>query len=249
MTIPIIPVLEETFLLWVRNLGFFVVLALFIGFPTNLATVLFGSNMSLGHALGHLAEALAAILFQAIGVAAALSLLSKQSPEKTWLVVVNGVQRSTISLIGVQLFLCIFAILLMIPVALIFYVSHILFGLSPLAAVLGELIFLIFLKYALANPLVVAEKLNADAALHVSWRMTRNRFAFVFGCYLIVGVVEWAINYLARLLEVQPWISPATHFLSLFMSTYWFVLSWVMYVRIKAAEELQAVPVSTSPSP
>ena len=117
------------------------------------------------------------------------------------------------------------------------------FSLILISTVLVEIVFLLLLKYALANPLVVVEDLSAPTALAVSWRMTKRRFAYVFGCYLLIGSVEAGVTFASVFLRLPRWTSPEIGLLNEFFATYSYVLSWVMYSQIRAAEKLEQIPL------
>jgi hypothetical protein len=249
MPLSILSVLGETLTLWGRHWRLFLLMAAFLCFPALvIGNYHHRGELTGGDVARNAARIVFPAIFEAIGIAATLSLFARPSPDKPWLVMVRGVRGYTGQLVGVQVLLCLLAIVLMVPIMMLIWATDAIFDSAPVGIILGELIFLIFLKYALANPLVVAENFTAASALEVSWRMTRHRFVFVFGCYLIVGITEWVLNYsmgyVALHLGVPNRGWAEILFLSRFLNTYWFVLAWVMYRRIKTADDRSVEPAA-----
>ena len=85
----------------------------------------------------------------------------------------------------------------MIPVALIVGGLTKVFGVTKLISFLLLGIYLLLIKYALAHPLVVVEKMEASPALSRSWKMTKGHFWYVAGCYLFIGIsvllIRWVV--------------------------------------------------------
>jgi hypothetical protein len=234
-------VLGETLVLWARHWKFFVLLGLFLEFPSFLpGRSRHDDFTALNVCKGAIAFVLP-IIFHAMGMAAALSLLRNQSGEKNWFAIARGIHHYTGQLVGVQVLLTVLVLLIFIPIGGVCLLLRTAFELSAFWLLLPFLICPVLLKYALADPLVVAENLKAGSALKVSWGMTRSHFGFVLGCYLIVAVFEWLINYgtgyltaLARL-SLREWILPLLLLSVQIAKTYSYVLPWIMYVRIKIA--------------
>jgi hypothetical protein len=115
---------------------------------------------------------------------------------------------------------------------------------------LMAILYLIFVKYALANPLVVVEDMNPLPALRRSWQMTRGHFGYVLGCYVIVGTAEYFISYffdLSGATNSFTWAEATNHLFVSIMNCYWILLAWCMFWRIRDAENAAAAPTLSPP--
>lgn len=127
-----------------------------------------------------------------------------------------------------------------LPIGALFTFIHLL---SPfwmaLIVALNYLLLLVMLKYALADPLVVVEELKAMSALSASWRMTKNRFGYVFGCYFLlaiaIGTIYFLSGYGTRWFHAPIWKAPSSEVFFRLMDTIWYPLPWIMYLRIREA--------------
>jgi hypothetical protein len=203
MRLSILATLKGTFFLWKKHLGFFLLLAFFVNLPDSIFThVGRRDDFTLWNVLNGAAVRVFPIIFQAVGMAATLSLFRAPSGEAKWLVMVRGVHRYTGQLVGVQLLITVIALAIFLPVGafVIFIRLFSPFWLALIVA-LNYLLLLVMLKYALANPLVVIEEMKAMPALSASWRMTRNRFGYVFGCYFLLAVAIGAIYFLTGYMD------------------------------------------------
>jgi hypothetical protein len=251
MRLSISSALLETFILWKKHLGFFLLLSFFLHFPDAIFThVASRSAFTLWNVLNGAARQVSSVIFQAAGMAATLSLFHVSPAEADWLVMVRSVQRHTGSLVGVQLFIILIVFAVTLPLFYLFTLIHpFSAGWTTLVVALGYLLLLALLKYALADPLVVAEDLKAIPALSMSWQMTKRRFGYVFGCYFLLALAIGVVNALAwhgaTWLGAPVWISPLLRAFSEFIGTLWFVLPWIMYLQIKATDEF----VSSSKPP
>jgi membrane-anchored glycerophosphoryl diester phosphodiesterase (GDPDase) len=176
-------------------------------------------------------------------MAATLGLLQASFAKPRWLVAAQSVRRHSGQLLGVQVLITLIAMLLMVPFGLAFFLVKFFGGFGLIFFMMGELVFLILLKYALASPFVVVENLTATSALVVSWTMTRHRFGFVLGCYLLAGVVDGSIRAVTTLISAPTYLSGVISLPLLVISTYWYVLPWVMYLCIREAEQ-EPLPAS-----
>jgi hypothetical protein len=237
MQLSVLSTLKDTLVLWMQHFVFFVLLAIFLELPESVISHRPRGDLSFYNVAKGAEGFIVPIILQAIGAAATLSFLVRQSADKDWIVVARGVFRYTGQLVGVQVFIALASILVFAPAFGIFWELETAFDISIIWVFLIEGLFVIFLKYALANPLVVAENLKAWPALSASWRMTKNRFGYVFGCYLIFGVIDGLIRDRVENLSSPYWMRPEIGLLLRLLGTYWFVLPWVMYLRIKAADE------------
>jgi uncharacterized membrane protein len=107
---------------------------------------------------------------------------------------------------------------------------------SPATVVLFGM-YLIMVKYALADPLVVKEGMGARAALKRSWQMTRGAFWYVLGCYCFLLAVQQLLNWLFASIRFPS--GPAglsgllVNLTKEVVSPLWIIVSWVMYNQIK----------------
>ena len=164
--------------------------------------------------------------------------------ERAWPVIRDSVRRYIWPLFILSLLLAIIAFLITVPFG--FILGRVAFGatesssyLVGFLSMLIAILYLVFAKYALADPLVVVENLNPLAALGRSWRMTRGRFGYVVGCYIFVGTGEYFLSQLAQYFEISSavtWVNSVDAFINSVIACYWIFLAWVMYMRIKAAE-------------
>jgi hypothetical protein len=237
----ILSTLKETFSLWKKHLGFFLLLAFFVNFPDSVFThVSRRDDFTLWNVLNGAAAWFFPVIFQAVGMAATLSLFRTPPDETKWLLMIRGVQRYTGQLVGVQLLITVIVLAMFVPIGVLFAFIHLF---SPfwvaLMVALSYLLLLVMLKYALADPLVVVEELKAMPALSASWRMTKNRFGYVFGCYFLlafaIGTIYFLTGHGTRWFHASIWIAPSLKVFFKLMDTVWFVLPWIMYLRIREA--------------
>ena len=189
-------------------------------------------------------------ILTAAGVAAVILGVLKTTPPATWATVSMSIRYYTWPLIILSVLLGIIAFLITLPFS--FVVAFYGFGslghgskvveqsyFIKLLAVLMAILYLIFVKYALADPLIVIEEMEPLTALKRSWQMTRGRFWYVLGCYVLVGTTEYFM-----LLPFQIYESPHSFncakaidlLISGAFTCYWVLLAWCMYWRIRDAE-------------
>jgi hypothetical protein len=103
----------------------------------------------------------------------------------------------------------------------------------------------------LAQPLVVAEQMNARDALYRSWEMTKNHFWYVAGCYLFLGLSTALVNWLLAHIVSSASSAGGYGMLSAdqlrklclhMIQPMWIISAWCMYLEIKALEA--EIPVS-----
>ena len=182
---------------------------------------------------------------------------------EAWPVIMNSIRRYMWRLFILGLLLGLIAGAITIPFSFLIFTfgfhsghsSYVVAFISMMAAI----VYLIFAKYALADPLIVAENLNPLDALGRSWQMTRGRFGYVVGCYVFVGTAEYFLTQLLQHFErtsihTFTWLNVVDVFLKALISCYWIFLSWVMYTRIKATEaphgeSAPLAPTSGAPDP
>ena len=233
--------LKEMLFLWVRNFWYLVALTLITGTFAIFLECLdnYGqAQRSLLLPLLGMSVPLGGLLLDAVNAAAILGLLRRQSLGKTAGVAV----WSSIETYTWTLFRLIFLIgIIAVPFIAAMVGVVLILKLGQIAFLIGFAFFLIFLKYALADPLVVVENLRARAALKRSWKMTKGHFWYVMGCYLFLGAGEWLINWLMALPlpdadAKTSWVGIPVEFGSKLIDSMWIILSWCMYLRIKETD-------------
>jgi len=201
------------------------------------------------------------LLIFVIGVIKAAAILGvlKEPRAEIWPVIITHIRKYTWTLIRVQILLAIvpfvFGLVISIVVAasgpkLISSAS----GVMQFVLVFFAILYLVFIKFALANPLVVVEGMRARQSLRESWQMTRGRFGYVFGCYVILGTVDYFLNMLFDYFDqFSPGhgIATAGHVMTELFGCLWIVLGWTMYQQIKSVDAGEKValgaPINLSP--
>jgi hypothetical protein len=192
------------------------------------------------------------LILQAVCRAAVLGVLSAPAPELALTSMRTAIRTRTWTLVRVSILLALIAI----PIELLSVCFAAMFagfklpGIFAFISIMLGVLFLIFLKYALADPLVVTKGTNATESLKASWQMTCGHFGYVMLCYLLLGGVLAVIQHLTPKLTsyvTAELILAAIYTLaSAVLSTTWIVLAWVMYKRIIEAD---ALPGDAPPTP
>jgi hypothetical protein len=180
---------------------------------------------------------IAPVILIAANTASILGCLKRDPTQRTilgpaW----QSVRAYTWTLFRVSLLLVCVAIVCALPFGLIMRV----FGVSTFTIWLLTVFYLVFAKYALADPLVVLENMTARAALQRSWKMTKGHFGYVAGCYILLGGLQWLLHTLLS----SPLDDASKQTFTYFMvrlyldcaDSLWIILAWVMYQRIKEAD-------------
>jgi membrane-anchored glycerophosphoryl diester phosphodiesterase (GDPDase) len=178
------------------------------------------------------------LLFQGIRVAAILALLKPRPLEQTpWKAIQETVKKFAWTLSGVffNLGLIGAGVILAIAYLLSICFPHRTADSSKFVYLFVIGIYLFFIKYALAYPLVVVEYQAPGSALRKSWRMTKGHFWYVGGCYLFLWATLRLVQWLVPIPAAgSPFIAEAP-LLNLgwqLLDTMWIILSWCMYLRI-----------------
>jgi hypothetical protein len=230
--------LREAFYLWLRNFWWVTVVTLVSGVPDLFWKDFSQQNHPTASGALRLVwflETLLSLILNTAGSAAILGLLGKSAEQDAWTAIWSSIQENTWTLF--RLFLLILLIV-MIPVVVVSFLAAYLARVGPLIALVLAFFYFIFIKYALANPLVVVEKMNAWQALKRSWELTRGHFWYVGGCYLFIGGSIWMITWLvtspsSTRFHEMPW--PVQVFLQL-IEPIWMISAWCMYLRIREVE-------------
>jgi hypothetical protein len=251
----VISTLEESFYLWVRNFRFLAVVSILTATPDAFSRYFDDYDLQY-HAMGPTTAwgmvIVLGMLFNAIGSAAILGWLRRESPEeKAWVVACRSIDRNMWTLFRKGLLLAGMGILMTIPLLALTAILPL-----KIMIVLSTSLYVIFLKYALADPVIVVENLDAIDALKRSWEMTRNHFGYVLGCYLLLAAgdefLQWAFtpptdgpSY------VWDWAWPVAQYGLALYNCAWIVLSWQMYLRIKEADATNEIvaPIESTSGP
>ena len=247
--------LKETFVLWSKHFRFLVIVTLIVGTISGFLTS--GYFLSddpkvlnpLLRALLLFIGQLVGLVFSAMSVTAILGFLSGLSVGRQGLASASeSIKANTWTLFRLFILLGLIAV----PFMLVFALMGPLLGFGSVLIVIMVSLELVFLKYALAYPLVVVEKLRARSALRRSWGMTKGYFWYVAGCYIFLGAGEWVVDWamslpLGNTNSSPGWIGIVVGFASNLIDTLWTVQSWVMYLRLKEVE-VARVAATVSPA-
>jgi hypothetical protein len=242
--------LRETFWLWAQK--FWVVLA--ISLVTGIPKVLLDGSSALikslklldgshptGLALAAFGALLLSPLCSVLNSAAILGLLAKSEQITAWFAIRNSIEANTWTLYRLFWLLALIVVLLFLP--FVWLVR--LFGSAKIITLFVVGLYLIFIKYALADPLVVAENMGAVAALKRSWKMTKDHFWYVAGCYLFLGLSNWLIGWMLKWMVTSPFnvggyrMLAADQLVALclhLIQPMWIISAWCMYREIKALD-------------
>jgi len=248
----VIATLRETLELWWRNIRWITVVSLTLGIPPILITEWDVNQLPPAGNLKHTPFAWTVLLLifsslalcmiaGALSSAGILGLLKAQSSGmKSWNSIKDCVRTYTWTLLRVVMILTFigaifFAIVQTIYIFLVWPFSPKRF---PDTATMMGALYLIFVKYALADPLVVIEGRGALDALAQSWRMTRGHFWYVLGCYAFLWLAIWLVHWPFVKLEHRIIVIEfPVQLLRVWLDSLWVVIAWVMYFKIKAADE------------
>lgn len=255
----VLKTLRESCQLWVRYWKLLTIISMIVVVPaiiTRYINLWLTPDPSNEHLHSHVHEAaiqslLAAIVTLILSIllfivasmktAAILGVL-KDPQSDIWAAIKGSIQEYTWTLIKVQILLSLLAWIVVIPVSIIIalggqtvtssnnYFLQIIF-------VFFAIIYLVFIKFALVQPLVVVEGRRARESLKISWQMTRGRFGYVFGCYVILGAVEYFLERWFGGFDLVSlgWIILSSIVNALF-GCLWILLGWTMYHQIKSVE-------------
>jgi hypothetical protein len=241
------------FFLWVRNFWHLVIIILVASTPTIVFEHYerFPRHPRLSGTLAAfvMIGSFSSLVLIAAKVAAILGLL-RQGPRENvdYQAIWKSVKESTWTLFRLTFLIAIIAILLATPFALIMRIT----GPNKFLILFLTSFFLVLVKYALADPLVVIENLKAWPALKKSWEMTKGHFGYVLGCYVFLWFCDWSINWAVLSPVDAPesslgWAWFPAHLAARIVDSLWLILSWCMYLRIKETGAL-AKPALSSPS-
>jgi hypothetical protein len=191
-------------------------------------------------------------LIDAAQRAAIIGLLAEPEPALAWAAMRQALRTRTLTLIRVTILLMLIAIPFGIVVGII--AASVLAFQKPFVATLFSIVlgvlFLVFLKYSLADPLVVARNTGAFESLRISWHMTKGHFGYVACCYLLLGgcmvVIEKFLTPPDYDGPVHALLADACCFIYAVIGTLWVILAWCMYLRIGNVDRAMLAAKETS---
>jgi hypothetical protein len=189
------------------------------------------------------------IVITAMTTASLLGVLKSHPPASAiWPTVKTSIRSYTWPFVILSILLSIIACVITIP----FTIVIALFGFESIAhgppgvvghsyfiefiVVLMAILYLIFVKYALADPLIVIENMPPLAALKRSWQMTRGFFWYVLGSYVFLGTAEYCVGSIFQDFEPSKsvnWVKLVHFLFDSIVQCYWLLLAWCMYRQIK----------------
>ena len=246
---------SEAIRLAARHLGLIITLALVDLIPFALTPVVHSATAHLSYSSLYAFVALTVLVVTfiliAIKSAAILGVLEK--PASPWRSALNCIRLNMWTLVRVKILLVLVAGLFLLPV---YAISKAMGALDAthsqthkFAFAFMAIIYLVFAKYALTDPLVVLEKSKAAVALEKSWEMTRGRFFYVLGCILALTALNIFVNSVFQHfgdINALNLLGLSHHFISDLIDSLSIFVAWEMYWRIKA---IRATPPPTQSPP
>jgi hypothetical protein len=235
--------LKETFYLWMQNFWIVTVVAVATGLPqlalSHLQLTLASMPESPVRITISFAGIAADLLFPAVSTAAILGVLTRPATESaSWPAMRQSIAANTWTLARLYFLIAVIAALPM--VLIVFAVAELKIKAPSLLAVWFFALYLILVKYALADPLVVVEGMDARAALKRSWQMTRGALWYVLGCYAFLAVLQMILRWLFAPTNLRSatsgWSGLLADVAEEVVAPLWVIVSWVMYNQIKAAK-------------
>jgi hypothetical protein len=242
------PVLKEMFYLWRKNFGFIAVITLITNIPgVFLASYIRQNPHEYSHFL-RVIEALVDVLLHSINRAAIIGFLSKSLDAENVETIWNSIGENTWTLIRVSILLGLLCVPFFVGIGFVAMVLRPFHITVAIIAISSGIILLVFLKYALADPLVVVERLGARDALLKSWYMTRYHFGFVLGCYLVLCVITVPAGLIVHYFAlgaglIENGIGMILELFLKLLDSLWLVLAWCMYINIKETDSRFKNPV------
>jgi hypothetical protein len=247
---------SEAIKLWAGHFKIVAILAILCSAPSLLLMVPStnpqGPQPAATTALLSFMSAIMVVILTSMQRAALLGVLKNgSSADSIWPTAWYSIRTYIWTLVRVSLTLMVIAFLIAVPLG---FVAAFFWAINAYAAqfliIFIAILYLIFLKYALADPLVVLEDLPALDALKKSWKMTKGRFAYVFGCYVFLAVFEYSIGELQNHFFPSSRLSLASAVcvtITTLLDSIWIFMAWCMYQRIKSADfQPQTTDTSTA---
>jgi hypothetical protein len=244
--------LRESFYLWVQNFWIVTVVALATRLPqlglSHLQLMLAPIPSSPAHvapgfypvsAAVSFASFAALLILAGVSTAGILGVLTRPATESDpWPAMRRSIAANTWTLARLYFLIAVIAALPM--VLIVVAVAELKIKVTSLLAVWCFALYLILVKYALADPLVVVEGMGARAGLKRSWQMTRGAFWYVLGCYAFLAVLQMILRWLFAPTNLRSatsgWSGLLADVAEEVVAPLWVIVSWVMYNQIKAAK-------------
>jgi hypothetical protein len=229
--------------LWVKNFWYLIALTPFLAIPFVLVNYLESDTQNSHDAAGFIFLFIVVVMeyvIEVIVAVAILGLLRKETLGKTaWAAAWKTVKIYTWPVL--RLFI-LFALIIFL-FALAIFMFGIMLGIEKDFVLISFCVFafLTSILFALSPPLIVAENLNATAALKRSWKMCKIHFWYLTGClfFLLLGD---SLLYagMTWVLDGIPWSVIPLAFTEKLFGAMWMILTWCMYLRIKEIEAQQS---------
>jgi hypothetical protein len=252
----VITTLRQALELGVRHFWLLLALSALAAVPSEAIGLIVGGTNggpSFADAVIGFVGVVLAVATDAIKTAAILGVL-KTSPSRADLVPVirTSIRTYTWTLIRLSILLMLITFVVTIPfslaaVALISMHVHVF--VVQILLVMIAILYLVFIKYALANPLIVVEDMRARQALVKSWEMTKGRFWYVLGCYVLLGTAEYSISsvFTHFVPETPKLFEIPLDTLNDFCESVWVLVAWRMYLQIREADGITLPPTADPP--
>jgi hypothetical protein len=229
--------------LWAAHLRLVCIIALAVSIPEVLQIVIrqIGGNAWWAQITGKALLGVFLFILDAVKSAVLLTAIVNggQLPKKKLL---ESINRFGSKLVGVHLLIAILGGVAVAFVSFCVAAFH-LFEVPTLVTLLSvamAVMWIIFLKYALTDPLVVIENYNVVDALRQSWRMTRNHLGYVAANYIAIGATFALIGVAGQHFIPNGWLGVLSSEIILLvvdgLGLIWVTLALCMYHRIKAAD-------------
>ena len=249
MKLSVFGTLKETLLLASRYFWFLLLASVVAAAPTNLPTIRINqANTPTSREIGiSVAVFVLIFVFGAMKAAGILGVLKQSNPQgKLWPTVATSIHCYSGQLLKLQFLLTLIALAITVPVEALLWLVPVGLEIAGVLTAAVAIIYLIFLKFALAFPLVVMADLEAEAALKRSWHLTRAHFFYVLGCYVTLAGLEYLLNQGIRHLPYDLYAGLLGWGLKIFsdmLDSLWIILGWRMYQRIMEAESHEPPPI------
>ncbi len=238
--------ISEACRLWRAHLRLILIIALVLSIIDVLQniTVQVGGDAWWAQLTDKALLGVASFILDAVKNAVLLAMIINPGPLR-WQEIRASINRFGARLVSVHLLIGVIAGVVIAPVIVIvasfriFEAPAIVTALSIAMAIL----WVIFLKYSLADPLVVNENYYAMDALRRSWQMTRSHVTYVAGNYIVIGSAFALVGFAYQHCVPEDWSGLLiANLYSMALNAcamIWIPLAWCMYQRIKEADAIR----------
>jgi len=236
--------IKEACLLCVTHFRLILNIAIILSIPEVLQVLIIqiGGEAWWSQVTGKALLGVAIFIMDAMKNAALFTALANGGPSQ-WSLLRDSMNRFAARLVGVHVSIEVIGVIVVVPLS--FSVAF--FGIYESStfvtffSVAMAILWVIFLKYSLADPLVVIENRYAWDALRQSWYMTRNHLSYVAANYIVLGVPLALIGIAVGRYLPEGWLGVLADDLYRLplhiLQASWVTLAWAMYRRIKIADE------------